>query len=371
METSANRTAPRNPAFEAKIRKARWALVAEQLWLRLWVLFALASLFLLTSFAGIWPLLPPLGHKLLLGVFAFAGLAWVVYAARIRWPSRADALRRIEAISGIPHRPATSYEDTLTASAGDPATQAIWTAHRQRMADLIKRLRPGWPSPRTDRFDPLALRALVVLGVVLGVAFAGRSGLDSLADAFRIDSRSALADQRLDAWVTPPAYTGRAPIMLVDGSAAPGTPPPRIDSPDAKPVDVPEKSSLVVRASGAARIPLTLEIWPAGAKEPAQRIEAKPETGPAAGVTEVRAEILATAVVKVLSGGSELASWPVTMIPDNAPGIALTKNPERTNRGALKLTYFVQDDYGVASAEVKFARIRDAGKGDAGTAWAK
>ena len=38
------------------------------------------------------------------------------------------------------------------------------------------------------------------------------------------------------------------------------------------------------------------------------------------------------------------------MIPDNAPGIALTKNPERTNRGAMKLTYFVQDDYGVASA---------------------
>jgi uncharacterized protein (TIGR02302 family) len=370
METSASTTPTRNPAFEAKIRKARLALVAEQLWLRLWVLFALAGLFALISFAGVWPLLSPLAHKVTLGLFGLAGLAWLIFAARIRWPSRDDAIRRIEAVSGIPHRPATSYEDSLTASAEDPTTQAIWAAHRQRMADLIKRLRPGRPSPRTHRFDPLALRALAVLGVVLGVALAGRAGLDNLMDAFRIDSRTAIADQRLDAWVTPPAYTGRAPVMLVDGSTMAGS--AAASTPEsADVIEVPENSSLIVRASGPTRIPLTLEVWLPGAAEPMEKIDSAPEEGPAAGVTEVRTELESSATIKVQSNSHQLASWPITIIPDNIPGIALTKNPERTTRGALKLTYFVQDDYGVASAEVKFARIRDAEKGDPATAWAR
>ena len=371
MATPDQSTSIKNPAFEAKIRKARWALVAEQLWLRLWVLFALVAVFLLLSFAGIWPLLSPLGHQIALGVFALAGVGWLVYAARIQWPSREDAIRRIEAVSGIPHRPATSYEDTLTASAGDPTTQAIWAAHRQRMGALIKRLKPGRPSPRTDRFDPFALRALVVLGVVLGIAFVGRAGLDSLMDAFRFDSRTALADQRLDAWVTPPAYTGRAPVMLVDGSATGRSAVTSTSEADAATIEVPENSTLIVRASGPTRVPLTLEIWPAGAKEPLQKIDSAPETGPAAGVTEVRTDLASSATLKIHSNGYPLASWPINIIPDNEPGIALTKNPERTNRGALKLTYFVQDDYGVASAEVKFARVRDANKGDPATAWAR
>jgi len=297
-------------------------------------------------------------------------LAWLIFAARIRWPSRDDAIRRIEAVSGIPHRPATSYEDSLTASAEDPTTQAIWAAHRQRMADLIKRLRPGRPSPRTHRFDPLALRALAVLGVVLGVALAGRAGLDNLMDAFRIDSRTAIADQRLDAWVTPPAYTGRAPVMLVDGSTMAGS--AAASTPEsADVIEVPENSSLIVRASGPTRIPLTLEVWLPGAAEPMEKIDSAPEEGPAAGVTEVRTELESSATIKVHSNGHQLASWPITIILDNIPGIALTRNPERTTRGALKLTYFVQDDYGVASAEVRFARIRDAEKGDPATAWAR
>ena len=44
-----------------------------------------------------------------------------------------------------------------------------------------------------------------------------------------------------------------------------------------------------------------------------------------------------------------LLSWPFQVIPDNPPKIALTKDPERTPRGALKLFYKVEDDYGVVS----------------------
>ena len=364
-----------NPAFEAKIRRARWAVVAEQAWLRIWVLFAIAAVFLLMSMIGVWSLVDTLTHKILLALFAGALVGWLVYLFQIRFPSRDEAIRRIEAVSGIPHRPATSYEDTLTASAADPATQAIWSAHRQRMADLIKKLRPGRPEPRTYRFDPFALRALTVLGVALGLAFTGKGAFNSVADAFRFDDRAALADQRLDAWLTPPAYTARPPLMLVDGSAPKGATPVSTTGAEAsgepKPLEVPEKSLLIVRASGTPKRPLALEVLPAGAKEPLPLIEPKADASPAAGVTEVRTEITTSATIKVISGSDILATWPIRMIPDNPPGIALTKNPERTNKGAMKLTYFVQDDYGVASAEVKFTRVKDKDKGDPSTAWAR
>ena len=361
-----------NPAFEAKIRNARWAVVAEQAWLRVWVLFVIAAVFLVFSIAGVWAFLSPLAHKAVLALFAGALAGWVIYVLQIRLPTRDESIRRIESVSGIPHRPATSYEDTLTASATDPATQAIWSAHRQRMADLIKKLRPGRPEPRTYRFDPFAVRAISVLAVVLGVAFAGRGTLDSLADAFRFDREAGAPNQRLDAWLTPPAYTGRPPLMLVDGSANNGAGPiAAATGTDVKPLEVPEKSVLIVRSTGSAKSALALEVWPSGAKAPLPPIEPDPNAKPAAGVTEVRTEIISSGTIKAVSGNTVMASWPISMIPDNVPGIALTKNPERTSKGALKLTYFVQDDYGVASAEVKFARKKDKGEGDPSTAWAR
>ena len=365
-------SAVRNPAFEAKIRKAQWAVVAEQLWLRAWVLFAICALFMVLSILGVWTYLDAKSHMAVLALFGGALAGWLVYLFQVRFPSREEAIRRIEAVSGIPHRPATSYEDTLSASASDPTTQAIWSAHRQRMAGLIQKLRPGRPEPRTYRFDPFALRALTVLAAVLGVAFAGRGTLDSLADAFHLEDRAPAMDERLDAWLTPPAYTGRPPLMLVDGStprtvSAPAT---AADG-TAAPIDVPEKSVLIVRSSGSGNRKISLEVWPSGAEGPLPPVEPKADAKPAAGVTEVRTEITSSGIIKAVSGGEVLASWPMTVIPDNVPGIALTKNPERTSKGAMKLTYFVQDDYGVASAEVKFTRVKDTGEGDPSTAWAR
>lgn len=353
--------------FETKVLKAKWALVFEQVWLRLWVLLALVAAFVLVSLGGVWPLLGTVAHFLLMSLFAIAALGWLVFTARIDWPARDIAIRRIESVSGIPHRPATSYEDTLTASAGDGATAVIWQAHRARMAGLIGKLKAGVPAPSTYRFDPFALRALLVLFIVLAGAFAGRGGLGQLTDAFRFGGSSQTADARLDAWVTPPDYTGRAPVMLADG-ANPIATLAATAGVASKPLEVPEKSTVIVRSSGIAREALAMELVTPGQDKPIRIDAAKDNTTGA--VSEVRTVLEKSATVRVLSDGEVLAEWPITIIPDNVPGIALTKNPEKTSRGAMKLTYFVQDDYGVASAEVKFERAK---KNDAGSAnaWAK
>ncbi|MCV4678147.1 DUF4175 domain-containing protein, partial [Escherichia coli] len=69
-------------------------------------------------------------HYLVLAGFAAAAIAALVYAFRTPMPTRDDAVRRLERVSGVPHRPASSYEDTVTANADDPRTAAIWQAHR-------------------------------------------------------------------------------------------------------------------------------------------------------------------------------------------------------------------------------------------------
>ncbi len=346
---------PVDAAFARKVRASRITLYFERLWPRLWLILGVAGLFLLVSLLNVWAHLPQPAHVALLAGFAVAALAAVIYAARVNYPGREEAVRRLERASGIPHRPASSYEDTITANAEDPRTSAIWQAHRARLAAAMARLRVGPPHPRTDRADPVALRALLLLGVVAVASLVGDSAADRLRSAFRFNSLAALASARLDAWVTPPSYTTRPPVMLADGARG-GT----ISSTPAKLIEVPERSVLIVRATGSGLGELSLEVLNEGATEK-QHVAAKaPEAGKSSGtgaeISELRYELRKSAEVRVLASGAELARWPFYVIPDNAPKIALTKDPERTRRGALKLDYTVEDDYGVVSAEVKVRR---------------
>ena len=204
-------TSSERRAFERKVSLSRLVLLFERLWPRLWLVIGVLGLFVLASFAGLWLWLPPIVHEIVLGAFGLALLAALIAVFRVRAPTRDEAIRRIERRSGVPHRPASSYEDTLSASTANPATERIWLAHKARLAALLARLRVGTPQPRTDRNDPYALRALLVLGVVLLMGLVGDSAKDRLFAAFRFSPDVQLANARLDAWVTPPAYTGRPP----------------------------------------------------------------------------------------------------------------------------------------------------------------
>ncbi len=205
-------------AFARKVKLSTWALFFERLWPRLWVLLGLGAILLTLSLSGFFLTLSSLAHTAVMSLFAIAALAAIVFAARVPWPVREEAIRRIERRSGVAHRPATSYEDTLTAFSDNPATQTLWHAHRERLARAIQRLRVGRPSPRADRFDPMAIRALAMLILIPTAALVSGSLYDRVSSAFRFGKGSERLDTRVDAWVTPPAYTAMPPIMLADGS---------------------------------------------------------------------------------------------------------------------------------------------------------
>ena len=335
--------APQN--LERKITLSRWALGFERLWPRLWLPIGVLALFCIVSLAGLWPHLASTQHNLVLFAFSLVFLASFLPVFQFRPPTRQEALRRLESLSGLPHRPATSYEDRLPGDAPPPGpTASLWAAHRRRLARLIGGLKPRPPQPRTQTRDPFALRALILLALAATGIAAGDAFSDRLGAAFRFGPAAAAVPTRLDAWVTPPAYTGRQPILLTDAPQAAAA--ANDTSGGARKIEVPEGSVLTVRAAGPAHGNFTVEA-PAPLAEQAK-------SDPASPLTEFRERLDASKTVRVLDSGAERLAWAFDVVPDRPPTIALTKEPQQTPRGALVLDYRATDDYGVASAEARF-----------------
>jgi uncharacterized protein (TIGR02302 family) len=333
----------------------------EEVWVRLWTLFATVGLFLAVSFGGIWPKLGPYTHIGMLAGFAVLALSCVVHALMSPWPLRDAAVRRLEQSSGVPHRPASSYEDTLSMRADDPATTALWQAHRNRLTAMLARLRPSPPRPATHRYDPYALRTLAVMGLVLSAGLLGDASRDRVMAAFRFGPPGLAVDARLDAWATPPPYTGKAPILVADG-LRPGV---SLAPAEGKPFELPERTALIIRATGTGGGQLAVDFKPDGAKT-SQRFKSEPLPG-LDGVAELKVELRQSGVMMV---PGQPQPWAFQIIKDQLPKIALTKQPEPTPRGSMKLSYKVEDDYGVVSAETKFVKLADE-QGDEKTAWAR
>ena len=95
------------------LQRAKYAIAWERAWPHLARLLTLAGLFLVLSWAGLWLVLPFLARALGLGVFVLLALGALVPLARFRWPTREEALGRLDRGTGIRHRPATALSDTL------------------------------------------------------------------------------------------------------------------------------------------------------------------------------------------------------------------------------------------------------------------
>lgn len=337
-----------------KVGRKRRVMLLERLWPRLWLPVGVAGLFVLVSLLGLWPWLPRDVHQGLLWAFAIALVASFVPALRVRAPTRDEALRRLEARSGVRHRPASALEDQPAGDAS-PAARSLWQAYRQRMAQAISRLKPGAPHPRTDRADPFALRAL--LGLLLIVAFAAHWGeaRQRILAGFDLGASEAVASLRVDAWVAPPVYTGRPPLTLTSG------PVQTAERPVRREWETPEGSELTIRVNNAEAGDLSLSIEAEGRSEEIA-FEASADDRVSAGAVAIAKRELAWSQTVILRHhGRIVASWPITVIADDPPVIAFAKEPARSARGAVQIAFEGNDDYGVASAEASFRLLDDEG----------
>ncbi len=331
--------APPGPRLGWRLALARAALFWERLWPALWPAVGTLGLVLALALLDVLPLLPGWLH---LGVLALllaaAGLAAVRGLARLRRPTAAEARRRLELDSGLAHRPLASLDDVMAAGLQDRESVALWELHRRRVLAQVQALRLRRPRAGLAASDPVALRAALVLALVVGLVVGGHDAPRRVMRALSPELSAAAAGPpaRLDVWITPPAYTGLPPLFLEPAA------------PEAQPLDVPVGSTVLAQLQGGRSAPSLVVGEEATAFSPVT-----------ADAYKVSARIRAGERLAVERAGRELAAWDMVVRPDAAPSIEFASPPGRTERAALRLEYLAEDDYGLRGVTARIRRLDD------------
>lgn len=316
-------------SYRWRLAMARTAVAFERAWPAAWPTVGVVGLFLAVSLFGVWHRLPWWLHGLGLVLFLAAlGIAAVRLLPALRWPSRDAGLARIERDTGVRHQPLRSLDDRLPSEVADPVTRRLWQAHRERLLAGLARLRLAPPSSDLPRRDPWALRAALLLLLIVALADAGPFATTRLGEAFRLHRAAAAPATPLAAtlWITPPTYTGRAPLAPEQLVAD-------------QPVKVPAGSEALAQ----------LHHLPPDA-QPVLAIgeSTVPFTTLGGGSAEARLKLDANGTLLIHMGdGRQVSAWPIEVIADQPPRVAFPGQPTATHRGALRVGYQAEDDYGV------------------------
>ncbi len=343
-------------AFEGRPELAR-RVVAKRFFAKL-VLFAeriapktlpplsLAAVFVALAWFGLYRQMPDVLRIAVVFVLIFAFITSLLPIARIKWPTKDEASRLLEARNGLAHQPVGVQEDEPAFET--PFARALWKEHQLRMAERIAGLDAGLPRPDIARHDRMALRAIPALILVAAFGFSFSNGAGNIADAFR-DAPSGGPDNpdiRLDAWVTPPSYTGRAPIFLTGNNAA------ATDT-----VSLPQSSKLTIRMTGGdGDEEVTFEPHEAGQLQKLAPEAAEQKSAAARANTDNETNVPRaprTFSMDIKESGTIEANgqeWQFNVIPDRAPTIAFDKLPRRAVNGSLEIGFTAKDDYGVREA---------------------
>ena len=313
---------------------AAWlALTWERLWPALWPATGVAGLFLALAWFDVLPVLPGWLHLVLLVGFGCGLVAALALGLRaLRLPGRAAARRRVERDSDLAHRPLTGLLDAQAGGTEDPVSRALWRHHLGRLRASSGRLRVAWPRPGLAERDPMALRGLVALLLVVAAIGARDDWMPRIERSMTpsLSQASAAAPPRLDLIVTPPAYTRIVSFYLRDEQADPQAPGETAE------VAVPANSTLQARVTGGRGQPV---LWLGDRREDFRRTNA--------GSAQTEVTVTGGDRIAVEQDGRLLASWPMRVVPDAAPEIAFEAPPSSTERAALRIAYQASDDYGI------------------------
>ncbi len=175
----------------------------------------------------------------------------------------------------------------------------------------------------------LALRSGILAAPVLCAWIAGPAADARLSAALTVDFGALLgspsAPPAVTAWVTPPSYTGRPPVLLPLHEVA---------------LTVPNGSRLTVSVSGLSRAP-TLAGLPARF----QRLDAHS--------FQLESTLRQSGLFVLRGRGEGLARWQIMVQPDGPPSIAFTGRPGPDADGfSLRVPWRATDDYGIVSAQL-------------------
>ena len=217
-------------------------------------------------------------------------------------PERREAQELLDRQSEL--RPLASLTDRPADP--NPRSQPLWRAHASRLAREAQRLRPPSFAAAWRKVDPYFLR-LVLPAALTGLLVIGwNSAPQRLYAALSPDYGSLMGadSMQVEAWVTPPAYSGRAPIFLTR---------------EMNTLRVPAGSEVTLRAQ--ARSAPRLEVRADG-EQSRTKFEKTPD-----GAFEVKTVLTADSRVAVRWWG-ERQAWQLNVEPDRTTGRNLRRASE-------------------------------------------
>ena len=339
--------------YRGKLLFARAAMVWEQLWRGLWPALSVVLLFFALALFGVLPLLPGWLHALALTALlaGFLVLLWIGVRG-VSVPDTDAGRRRLERANGLLHRPLQTLEDRLAEGVGGSDAGALWQEHRDRVARSVRRIGTGLPRPGVAARDPMAIRFAVALLAVIAAFTAWPDAGQRLRAAVspELSGGAPPAAPVLEVWITPPAYTGEAPIfpkLPETGTATQGGEPAPEPAP---PIRVPAGSELTARLGNA---PAKAELVLGASRVPFERVDS--------GNASIAAPIAESGRLAIEGDGSVLGDWLIEVVPDRPPSVAFAKPPQASERKALTVAYKASDDYGLDRVGAEIRRTYERG----------
>ncbi len=328
-------------AFEFRVLFARLNLLLESLWKDGLLFFGLIGLFIGLSLLDFWSLTGPMVHA---GILAMLGIGLLFGGYKIikgfRYPSRQRALRYLENRNSLVFRPLQSLGASSEAEKKNNTPSSImWRLYQASLRKSIQGVRAGFPNMHMGIGDSYGLRAVVILVLAIGFVVAGPLSGERVVAGLSPKVWTPPTPVSLTAWITPPEYTGQAPVLLKMTSA---------DNPQAdhKSYVVPTGSRFIARVFGGnEEIPVLQKSEQSLTFE---KLDAQNY--------EIETELTGSGLLEISKDDEIVGKWQFTVVEDEAPEIELLIPPEVTSRAAFRLQYRALDDYGVAGIGGEISR---------------
>lgn len=322
-------------------RLTKWARL-QLLWERFAPVLALgaafAAGFLTLTFAGVWQFLgdPWRAIALIIALIILIRAAWKAQA--IELPTTSDAKRRVELDSGLKHRPLDKLTDRPALGGAD----SVWQTHMQSVRTQADRAERSILRSVLAPLDPHYLRFILPVLLFAALLFGLGDNRERMRHAVTPSWQHGMSTKAasFEAWIDPPAYTGRPPIYFQSTQF----------------VEIPEGSTLITRVNGLKTVP-RLRL---GLKNKISYVRPN-RLGPRLYQTRNVITQSGTAQYRL---GTTTQSWGLTVIPDRPPTLSIDEPPVADKRDRLVVTYSLSDDYGVESLELVMTRLDGKGEGN-------
>ncbi|WP_417261255.1 DUF4175 domain-containing protein [Celeribacter sp.] len=306
------------------LRATGAGLVVERLAQAFWPAFSLVVFAAGLAMLGVQDALPLWALWSVLAVFGLVLILSLVFGLRhLRLPTRGESTARVDA--QLPGRPLQALSDHALVGAGDTASEAIWTAHRNRMIQRLAPIRAVAPTLNLAPRDPFAFRLIALTTLGMGLVFGSFERMGSVTDLGDTGSEVAMGPI-WEGWVRPPAYSGKPTLYLGDLDPT---------------FEVPKGADVTLRFYGEDGV-LTLRETVSG-DAPADRPDFQIEQP---GEIEI--------------DGPTGRLWDVALQPDTPPVAELTGPMTREPSGEARQDFRLTDDFGISRAILTITRDLDA-----------